>query len=214
MPDTKKKYLHKDFRLHGLESACLNGSLEVVKFLVEKIGTKKPRGSWYYCFVNACSSGSLDVVKYLYDFMSSQGSRGTNELWISWDCALEYACRYGHLHIADFIFEKDPNCIKSHVIIYSCINNFIVAKWLFEHGAKQKYDYYNSYSYSNLEFEEMLYLTHHYNQDFINVFLETCTINYENHLKEHGLVLNAVFPRELIDICLNYLRPNITEDMD
>jgi len=83
----------------GLLSACLNGHLEVAKFLVEK-GANNHAGN-ENALAWACSRGHLEVAKFLVE-------KGAN-IHVRNDYALQWACSKDYLDMTIFLVDKGAN---------------------------------------------------------------------------------------------------------
>lgn len=136
------RYVYRD----ALYQACVNGHIEIVKLLCDKLYNEYPgesRGytsyNWH-AFTLACDSGHMELAKHLVDDLRLDVSVGNDEP------ALIAACAKGHLEIAQWIASQNVNISTSTYassLKEACKNDHLnVAKWIFQVEYFDKiYDY-------------------------------------------------------------------------
>lgn len=103
-----------DYSEDGLENACENGYLGLVKLILEKIDPFED------CLVKAARGGHISVVKYLTDTYDFDLEEPAKE-----------ACRNGHLDVVKILGVANDNLVKiaSENGYYKCVS------WLVNQGS-------------------------------------------------------------------------------
>jgi len=105
------------------EEACINGNIETVIKLFNKIDYKHDK---FLGFVNACKYGHLNIVKYHVDKIKNFN------VHVNKDEPFVLACWNNHLNVISFLYSLEPkkfnNIIKSGIPLDCFVYNTITTK--------------------------------------------------------------------------------------
>lgn len=118
--------------LEGIEKACGSGSLEMVKYLLEKvkIGSKTIINKYpSQIFIPACESGNIETVKYLVSKGADVSACGVS--------AMACAARHCRIDILKYLVSlgADPDCKSKSAFDQACCwRRLKVIKYLIDAG--------------------------------------------------------------------------------
>lgn len=110
----------------GVDRACENGHMKVIKVLMEK-AKEDYVWDWNYYLRSACRGGNMEIVKFLIE-------KGANE----WNRGLVNACDGGHLEVVKLLIERGANdwnrglsaaCSQGHVEVVELMMELGANDW-------------------------------------------------------------------------------------
>lgn len=112
-----QEFNHESEHIKTLNSAANYGTVDILKYLLNYLGTEKINGTTGYgdnIFLSACSGGNIEVVKYLLTSplldsinIYEKNSEGDNALMCACKPKSMYDCGNGHFEVFQYLLETN-----------------------------------------------------------------------------------------------------------
>jgi hypothetical protein len=176
-----------------IQHTAKKGDIYALKFLHEDL---KYMGN-YRAMLWAVSGGNLEIVSYLY----------TKGYGLKTEMAKE-AAKHGHHEVLHFIYDKEPECIKSSVLVTAIRHkNMGCAHMLFLRNCPVGNDVaYEAAEHGHIDILHLLYARCiSMNESVMRVAIEKGYYNIVTFLFDHGFPV----PANVMEIAVTYNRKDV-----